>query len=344
MPERFALTFKDLERDIERHAERFGAKGSIMGTPAVFGWDQSKRSVFDAYVGAGADDAIVAWLMQHWNYCYGTNPYFEETIERFVAAGARSRVSRLWRHVCAEQMENYRIVSAHRDLSGMGKQISQSRKRVLESMREWRRCLLRLGDDDAVRHLDQEITDFEADYRKPVRRKPDPRRIDQDLFWEIVGTAGETTGSTSDRVREISDRLAEFSASQIKAFEKLLWGAMQRLNHYDAWALAYLLNDGCSDDAFEAFRAWIILQGRDAFDLVLSDPVAFLNQIGVWGNMDGSALLHVSAIAYDRRTGKALPTTKRLPAAVQGTPWNEETVEQTYPLMASWIAAKKDGL
>jgi len=361
MPERFKPTFKDLDKDAERHLDLFGTKGSLMGAAVVYGLDESERHVFDAYVAAGANDAIATWLMRRWNYLYGTNPYFDETIDRFCREGAAARVSRLWRHVCAEQIENYRILKAHRDLKDMNKSIAQAKERVLTSMREWRRCLVRLSDEDALLRLDEEIADFEADRRKPVGRKPDPRKIDQHLFWEIVRPGDQVLVSNSGRVShhperrpgdcppallvdEITGRLAEFSGNQIRVFDKLLWEAMQRLNHYDVWALAFLLQDSCSDDAFEAFRAWVILQGREASDLALGEPVTFLSRIDVGGNMDGSSLLHAPAIAFDRRTGKALPMAKRPPAQVQGTPWREDLVEKTYPLLASKIAARKDRL
>lgn len=40
------------------------------------------------------------------------------------------------------------------------------------------------------------------------------------------------------------------------------------------WAAGYLINDGCSDDGFEYFRAWLIAQGREVFERVVADPDA----------------------------------------------------------------------
>lgn len=343
MQKDFRLTFKDLNRDAERHAARFGKKKRVAGTPAIFGWDKSERAVFDAYVAAGADDAITDWLMRHRTYEYGTNAYFDETMARFRRERAGSRVSRLWRHVCARQTEHYHVLRTHRDLKGIEKQIAEAKERVLKSMREWRRCLIELNDDEGIERLDGEIADFEAGRRKTVSRKPDPRKIDRDLFWEIIGVPEQPLERAGERVGEIAHRLAGFSAAQIKVFDKLLWQTMQRLNHYDVWALAFMLQDGCSDDAFEAFRAWVILHGRKAGEQALDDPQTFLTRIETGGVMDGSSLLQVPAMAYDRRTGKALPPVKRPPGAVQGTPWCEKTVEESYPHIAARIAALRNG-
>jgi hypothetical protein len=341
MPQPFQPTFRDLESDIERHVERFGKRGTLLGSEVIYGLDESRRRVFDAYVAAGANDAITTWLTRHWNYILGTNPFFDETIERFCRERAASRVSRLWRHVCAEQIENYRILQAHRGLEGVDQSLAKAEQRALTSMREWRRCLAGLGEHEACRSLDEEIADFEAGRRKPVSRKPDPRKIDANLFWEIIAS-GDGIDQISTHVEQIATRLAGFSATQIRAFDKLLWEAMQRFNHWDVWAMAYLLRDGCSDDAFEAFRAWVILQGRDAAELALGNPVEFLDQVDTTGALDGSALLHAPAIAFDRRTGKALRNAKRPLVQVQGTPWEEETVEKSYPLLASKIAAGRN--
>ena len=43
----------------------------------------------------------------------------------------------------------------------------------------------------------------------------------------------------------------------------------------DVWALAYLLRGGCSDDSLDAFRGWLILQGRKVFEATLADPDSF---------------------------------------------------------------------
>lgn len=345
MAAEFKLSFKDLDKDIERHVMRFGDRRTIMGRPAYFGYEASRRAVFNAYVEAGADEAIMRWLLTGWDNAVGISPFFLETVARFCREGKAARVSRLWRHACTAQIAHYRALAAHRDLEGIDKSIHKSiaetKNLVLTSMAAWRSCLERLGEEEGIARLDRERADFEADRRKPVPKKPDPRKIDESLFWEIVGAPVPDGGAV--QVEEIEDRLAAFPAAQIKAFDRHLWAVMQRLNHHDVWALAHLLQDGCSDDAFEAFRAGIILRGREACTLALDDPVGFLDRVDVGGVLDGSMLLDVPLIAYDRRTGKPMPPAKRPPASVQGTPWEEETVAKTYPRLAAKISALRDG-
>ena len=38
------------------------------------------------------------------------------------------------------------------------------------------------------------------------------------------------------------------------------------------WGVAYLVNGGCSDDGFEYFRNWLVLQDRDVFEAAVRHP------------------------------------------------------------------------
>jgi hypothetical protein len=37
------------------------------------------------------------------------------------------------------------------------------------------------------------------------------------------------------------------------------------------WAAAYVINGGCSDDGFDYFRAWLMLQGQGTFGQAVAD-------------------------------------------------------------------------
>ncbi|MFD9948478.1 DUF4240 domain-containing protein [Nonomuraea sp. NPDC059023] len=44
------------------------------------------------------------------------------------------------------------------------------------------------------------------------------------------------------------------------------------LCRWDVWAAAYLIGGGCSDDSFMDFRAGIIAQGRECYQVALANP------------------------------------------------------------------------
>ncbi|MGE3245350.1 MAG: DUF4240 domain-containing protein [Beijerinckiaceae bacterium] len=331
MAKDFAPSFRNLERDIERHIERFGRKGQIMGSPALFGLDKSRRAMFDAYVEAGKDAEIAQWLSGHWYYMHGTNPFFDEFVDILVGKKAAARLGALWRHVWFVQLENYALLKLYPAEGPAGNETLAARERLLTTVSRWKTAVRTAGDPEAAKALEAGAYEDPDTLAGPLP-KPDKRKIDEDLFWSIIGEPRE---STAEHALEIAARLECFPASQIKAFDKILRARMQALNHYDLWALAYLLKGGCSDDEFEAFRAWIVMQGPEAAALALGNPVTFLERSGVSAGASGEGLLLVPRLAWFRRTGRAMPPGRLEPGKTAGAPWDEANVETAYPDIAA---------
>ena len=47
---------------------------------------------------------------------------------------------------------------------------------------------------------------------------------------------------------------------------------MRESYHYNLWDAAHLIVQGCSDDWFEYFRAWLISMGREVYEQALQNP------------------------------------------------------------------------
>ncbi|HEV2172244.1 MAG TPA: DUF4240 domain-containing protein, partial [Nitrospira sp.] len=97
------------------------------------------------------------------------------------------------------------------------------------------------------------------------------------------------------------------------------------------WGAAFVINGGCSDDGFEYFRGWLMLQGRDVWEAALRDPDS-LAEVAIDGNADCEDVLSVATEAYRRVTGRSLPShgepQEDQPA---GQAWEEEDLESLYP-------------
>ncbi|MXQ07259.1 DUF4240 domain-containing protein [Alphaproteobacteria bacterium GH1-50] len=137
--------------------------------------------------------------------------------------------------------------------------------------------------------------------------------MDDALFWHLVGTGGQTA---DERLDTLPDRLAAYSAAAIKTFGQMATDRVAEACREDIWALAYLLMDGCSDDAFEYFRNWLVLQGRTVFTSILADPDAF-DPATLTGKPLAEGLLNAVEQAFVMRVGKDMPRlrqpkTKRL--------------------------------
>ena len=55
---------------------------------------------------------------------------------------------------------------------------------------------------------------------------------------------------------------------------------------WNLWGAAYLMKGGCSDDAFDYFRGWLVAQGRRTWERALRDPDT-LAELGIDHDDDG---------------------------------------------------------
>lgn len=73
---------------------------------------------------------------------------------------------------------------------------------------------------------------------------------------------------------------------------------------WNLWGAAYVINGGCSDDCFEYFRGWLVLQGRETFERALANP----DSLAVHPQLEGAAeleeVLYVARTVYQAKTGK----------------------------------------
>src|SRR5262245_27112681 len=100
--------------------------------------------------------------------------------------------------------------------------------------------------------------------------------------------------------------LVRLGRDETADFVRLFDDALDGLYTWDLWGVAYLVQGGCSDDAFENFRAWVISRGRAAWELAVRDP----NALGLAIDPDSSDeerecedLLYAGQEAYEQLTG-----------------------------------------
>jgi hypothetical protein len=70
---------------------------------------------------------------------------------------------------------------------------------------------------------------------------------------------------------------------------------------------------GCSDDGFDYFRGWLIVQGYEVFDQGVTDPDALASLAVICSAaahrayLECESALYIPAQAYNAATGEALP-------------------------------------
>lgn len=314
--------------------------------------------VFDGYFARAMYDQIEAYLTH--SEAYNTWP-FEGDLARWrqlADAGQTQRVVRLWRNhiACVKAGFWYRIAernSGYRKpkFSGMSDasdldsynnliiQIPTLKEDILGLMAFARHWFERMEVPQAqLTRLAADRAEVEVEKRRRPDGKPDPRAMDADVFWEIIGTREQNSVPT--HVDAVAERLERFKASAITRFDKHLQTLMREAYRGDVWALAYLIFDGCSDDSFAAFRCWLILQGREVFEATLQDPDMF-DLTHVYTHTEGAlALMDVSQLAYEARTGKAMKRSHAQPIRLLGADLDEEAFEKRLPRVAAQLAAE----
>lgn len=252
--------------------------------------------------------------------CYG------KIVDMLAEAGHRERAAQIWRADVASHMDVFReylrarkAVSRYDDLPEasrkgsapnrfqrqMAEAYSKKRTLALEALDGFERWASHYGI--AERHIEQIGSWREEIEGEAMRKLPPPEKtpMSTELFWQIIAEA--QSSSESETILRIEDRVAKLSAKAIRDAAKTVQLHLQDAYRQDVWALAYLLQGGCSDDAFEEFRNWMILQGHAVFQDILTDPDAF-DPARISGADFGAAggLMSAFENAYLARSGKPL--------------------------------------
>lgn len=88
-------------------------------------------------------------------------------------------------------------------------------------------------------------------------KKDASKLITEENFWTII--------ENSNQGRNLKECLTPLSEEELFGF-RYWWEYFCHISYkQDLWAVAYVVLGGCSDDGFDYFRFWLIVQGREVF-------------------------------------------------------------------------------
>ncbi len=161
--------------------------------------------------------------------------------------------------------------------------------------------------------------------------------MDEATFWRLIDET-RAAGGDEQQAAALEARLRAGGLDDVVGFGRMMDRCLDALYTWDLWAVAYLVQGGCSDDGFEYFRCWVIASGRDAFTLASTDPVAFGSGIDPDGDEEDrerEALLYVAGRVHEELTGEYGPPRETPPPAEPaGEPWDEDDLDERYPDLA----------
>lgn len=332
----FTPRFKSYDDDWERYLFAIvdladaGVIEKIPGQPLITYADKGSDWLRDQYLAAEKYAELEAAYTQP---AMGSMAPPSETtqgiIDRFCDLGQTQRAKRIWRgHLAVSKSIFWQAVQyrnrgvdtenhwsgdhetaedGHRELV---ERVATYKPELLDTLAQYRDWLAHIGArPNELDRATQDIAEVMAE-QKAKPGKPDPRKMDEALFWEVMET-GLGRASTAERLEALPDLLATFKGPEIRKFAALLDHKDAAAYRWPVWGLAYLLRGGCSDDAFDGFRAWLILQGRAVFEATIADPDGFDAPLFQGGSDGFESLASVCDLAYELRAGKPMKHPKR---------------------------------
>jgi hypothetical protein len=180
---------------------------------------------------------------------------------------------------------------------------------------------------------------------RPVADKPSdsvaaPPAMSRARFWGLIESARADADNDTGRQSELlEERLSKLSPRQIVRFQQIRRQMDELAYTWDVWGAAYVIEDGCSDDCFRDFRAYLISLGPRAFAAALRKPDSLAPVVkdaeeGDWENADD-----VAPDAYQTATGDDFPAdSSDLSGNPRGEAWDDDSSEalvQRYPALAA---------
>jgi hypothetical protein len=140
--------------------------------------------------------------------------------------------------------------------------------------------------------------------------------MDIERFWKLIEDARALVADPAHSeavAAQAATLLAAFPREEIVAAQRVLSGLMAHSYRTPLWAAAYVINGGCSDDGFDYFRGWLIVQGREVFDQAVTDPdaladLAVIRSMAARGaRFECEPTLYIPTEAHRVATGQELP-------------------------------------
>jgi len=91
-----------------------------------------------------------------------------------------------------------------------------------------------------------------------------------DQFWDLI--AQTRADDPEEHCAALAATVSELPVEAIHVFGFRWHEALRAAYTWKLWGAAYLIGGGASDDGFEYFRDWLVLQGRDVFAAALANP------------------------------------------------------------------------
>ena len=200
-------------------------------------------------------------------------------------------------------------VSAARDSSGAPELSAQTKTDILNGLRLYAEEMMDCGDlEQWISECDALSSQLQRDWRMEAS-SPQPLQAGMEMsksdFWELIAGAKKECGQNmGSSINWLTSQLIARGPQQTQDFTYIMDGYMSLSYQYGLWTAASLMcENGCSDDSFIDFRAWLIAQGEEIYLAALADPDS-LADVEAYGGCQFEELPYTGNETMKYLTGK----------------------------------------
>lgn len=124
-------------------------------------------------------------------------------------------------------------------------------------------------------------------------------------FWSLIEESRSQAQSDTQAVEVLKTKLLGMAALDIRDFYRHQAMLMEGSYLWSLLGAAYIIMGGCNDDAFDAFRAWLIMQGKKVYEQAVRDPDS-LADVVEGGDPALEEFLFVALDAFESVTNQEL--------------------------------------
>jgi Protein of unknown function (DUF4240) len=172
---------------------------------------------------------------------------------------------------------------------------------------------------------------------KPAKQPAPKRATGDDRWWKLIEESRKGASDPDDQCEQLEDLVGELSLDEIVAFDRFVQERLRDAFRADLWAVAYIMNGGCSDDGFDYFCGWLVGQGRARYEAALANPADAARGLGPDDEpFENESLYYVARNAFEAKAGEGSydavdPGVER---TLVGEMFDEETVDELHPALA----------
>ena len=194
-------------------------------------------------------------------------------------------------------------VSAARDSGGAPELSEQTRQNILSGLELYAQEMR--ANDEELEQWAAECDSLAGGLKKQWYPAQPGMEMSKSDFWELIAGAKKECGQNmGSSINWLTSQLIARGPQQTQDFTNIMDGYLYLSYQYGLWTAASLMcENGCSDDGFIDFRAWLIAQGEEVYMAALADPDS-LADVEAYGGCQFEELPYTGNETMKYLTGK----------------------------------------